>query len=262
MKALFFFAACLLVTSNVQAQEIENPEIVILSKATIDSVASEDTYKNQTYVFGSSCKGITLSMAGRAQTKNVRQNFETGLNFKNNTAYTINLPDGVEMYGIQFAGFSKGDNWCYLYAYGPGEEDWEFEDAIGLDVKDNETIISQARYPLDPCVSEQGAPVYNNAGYTFASISFDNDPYTGSFTFKFSGNNQEQALIRIFTSKSAWDTYSDQCKAIDYGSSSGIVKVETENTRTANNVKYNIAGQRIAVPKGLYIMNGKTYIAK
>lgn len=261
MKKLLLFVACSLFASSMQAQEIENPEIVILSKVTIDSLASLNT-GNQTYIFGSSCKGITMSMSGRDQTKNVRQNFETGLNFKNQTAYTINLPDGVEMYGIQFAGFSKGDNWCFLYAYGPDESDWEFEDPIGLNEKDNETIINKAKYPLDPCESNLGAPVYHNAGYTFASIGFDNDPYTGSFTFKFSGNNQEQALIRIFTSKSAWDTYSDQCKAIDYGGTSGISQIVGDGRTVKDNVKYNIAGQRVTNPKGIYIMNGKTYVGK
>lgn len=262
MRKLFLFVTCALFTSSIQAQEIENQDIVILSQTTIDAEASNAT-SNQTYFFNNS-KGITMSMGGRDNTpKDPRQNFATGLNFKNATAYTINLPEGVEMYGVQFAGFSRGDNWCYLYAYGPDESEWEWTDPIGDSEKNNETIINNARYPLDPCVSNVGAPVFHNAGYTFASIGFDNDPYTGTFTFKLCGNNQEDALIRVFTTKAAWDSYSEQCSKIDYGTGTGISEITNgKDSSTSKNVKYNIAGQRITTPNGLYIMNGKTYIKK
>lgn len=260
---LLLIGACFMLNNQVQAQELENSDIVVLSKVTLDSLASVAT-SNQTYYFSSNCKGITMSMAGRDPRLIVRQNFSTGLNFKNNTAYTINLPVGVSMYGIQFAGHSYGDNWTYLYAYGPSASEWEFTDPIGDGVKDNNTIITKAKYPMDPCVTtKDGVPVYHNAGYTFASISFGNDPYEGTFTFRFTGNNQEQALIRVFTTKSAWDTYSAQCAAIDYGGSTGIENVTGEAQEGLHdNVMYNIAGQRITTAKGLYIMNGKKYVGR
>ena len=267
MKKLFLFAACALFTSNINAQEIENPDIVILSQKTIDRDASNAT-SNQTYIFNSSCKGVTMSRGGRAnESKGPRQGFEDGLNFKNGTVYTVNLPEGVSMYGIQFAGFSRGDNWCYLQAYGPSESEWEWTDPIGTGVKDNNTIINSAKYPMDPCEVNRekfpDVPVYHNAGYTFASITFDNDPYTGTFSFRFDGNNQEDALIRVFTTKDAWDTYSAQCASIDYGTETGISNINEDNgNKAGKNVKYNIMGQCITTPNGLYIMNGKTYIKK
>lgn len=259
MKKVFVAVACLLFGLNAtQAQEIENPDIVVLSKVTLDSLKSVTETGNQTYYFDSKCKGITMTMAGREPKRVLRQGFVDGLNFKNNTYYTINLPVNVGMYGVQFAGFSLGDNWCYLDAYGVNESNLEWVEPISGE-KDNTTIIEKAKYPLDPCVSTLGAPVFHHAGYTFASISFTDEPYTGTFTFRFSGNNQEQALIRVFTTKAAWDTYSDQCAAIDYGDGAGISNVRVSSTER-NAAMYNLMGQRVTSPKGLYIQNGKKYV--
>ena len=261
MKKLFFAMACLLGFIGAQAQEIENADIVVLSKVTLDSLKSLTETGNQTYYFDSKCKGITMTMNGRDPKRVLRQGFVDGLNFKNNTYYTINLPEGVSMYGVQFAGFSLGDNWCYLQAYGIDEKHLEWTEPIGDGVKDNATIIEKAKYPMDPCVSKLGAPVYHNAGYTFASIDFTDLEYTGAFTFRFSGNNQEQALIRVFTTKAAWDNYSAQCAAINYGTEAGI----SNATATADNAAapiYNLMGQRIQKGKGICIRNGKKFVMK
>lgn len=263
MKKLVLLAACALFASNIQAQEIDNPDIVVLSKTTLDVDASNATAL-QTYVFDSKCKGITLSMKGRELKDVSRQGFATGLNFKLNEPYTINLPEGVSMYGVQFAGYSQGDNWDYLYAYGLDESNWEWIDNIGKKIKDNNTIINSAVYSMDPCESKLGAPVYNKAGYTFASIGFGSEPYKGTFTFNCSGNNQYTMLIRVFTSKEAWDNYSETCKNIQYGdgSGTGITEVTTNENVKKNDAKYNISGARISTPNGLYITNGKTYLKK
>ncbi len=255
--------ACALFASNIQAQEIDNPDIVVLSMSTIDKVESNKT-NLQTYVFNSSCKGITLSMAGRKIADKTRQDFSTGLNFKLNESYTINLPEGVSMYGVQFAGYSQGDNWDYLYAYGSEVGKWEWIDKIGTGIQDNNIIINSAVYSMDPCESKLGAPVYNKAGYTFASIDFSSDPYEGAFIFNCSGNNQYTMLIRVFTSKEAWDNYSETCKNIQYGdgSGTGITEVTTNENEKKNNAIYNISGARISTPNGLYITNGKTYLKK
>ena len=263
MKKLVLLMACAFFATTIHAQEIDNPDIVVLSMSTIDKDASNATGL-QTYVFNSSCKGITLSMAGRSIADKTRQNFLTGLNFKRNSNYTINLPEGVEMYGVQFAGYSQGDNWDYLYAYGPDATEWEWTDPIGKEIKDNKTIIGSAKYSMDPCVTTQDVPVYNKAGYTFASIGFGSVPYTGTFTFNCSGNNQYTMLIRVFTSKEAWDNCSETCKNIQYGdgSGTGITEVTTNENEKKNNAIYNISGARISTPNGLYITNGKTYLKK
>ena len=89
MKKLFFAMACLLGFIGVQAQEIENADIVVLSKVTLDSLKSLTETGNQTYYFDSKCKGITMTMNGRDPKRVLRQGFKDGLNFKNNTYYTI-----------------------------------------------------------------------------------------------------------------------------------------------------------------------------
>ena len=83
MKKLVLLAACALFASNIQAQEIDNPDIVVLSKTTVDADASTAT-GSQTYIFDSKCKGITISMKGRELKEAYRQDFLTGLNFKLN----------------------------------------------------------------------------------------------------------------------------------------------------------------------------------
>ena len=261
MKKLVLLMACALFASNIQAQEIDNPDIVVLSKTTLDVDASNATGR-QTYIFDSKCKGITLSMKGRDIKDCPRQDFSTGLNFKRNESYTINLPEGVEMYGVQFAGYSQGDNWDYLYAYGNDATEWEWTDPIGNDIKDNSKIVGEAKYSMDPCETTKGAPVFNKAGYTFASIGFGSVPYTGTFIFNCSGNNQYTMLIRVFTSKEAWDTYSETCKNIQYGDGTGITEISSDNNVKKNDAIYSISGARISNPKGLYISNGKAYIKK
>lgn len=264
MKKIFLAVACILGGQGiVQAQEIENADIVVLSKVTLDSLKSVNG-SNQTYYFDSSCKGITMTMGGRDPKLVIRQGFKDGLNFKNNTSYTINLPQGVSMYGVQFAGFSLGDNWCYLQSYGVDDKHLEWTDPMGDGVKDNNTIINNAKYPMDPCVSTKGAPVFHEAGYTFASIPFTDEigPYTGMFTFRFSGNNQEQALIRVFTTKDAWEKFSDQCAAISYGNTTGINEIRNAEKNVGKDTMYNMLGQHIQTARGLYIQNGKKFIAK
>lgn len=265
MKKIFTLIACAFMAINVSAQEIQNEDIVILSKVTIDSLASDAT-SNQTYIFDASCKGITMSMAGRAQSYQKRQNYSTGLNFKKGSNYTINLPEGIGMYGIQFAGYSQGDNWNYLGAYGPDASAWEWTETACADDKTSVFIKDHAKYPIDPCevnraderfVDETLFPALHLSGYTFASIDFTDEPYTGTFTFFFEGNNQQRAHIRIFTSKAAWQTYAEQCAAIQYTGeeSDGISNINVN--KSENNVMYNIAGQRVNNAKGLVIMNGK-----
>lgn len=231
---------------------VEN-DVVILSTETYDSVKTVDT---QTYYFQNT--SVTLSMHGRAFTKLTRQDCATALNFKNNTQYTINLGD-VKAYRIEFAGFSQGDNWSYLYAWGVGDKDgaYEWVDSIGKSVTDNIRIINHGTYPLDPCVvnpdkaNKEGSPVLHVAGYTFAALDFTNEAYEGTFNFFFSGNNQERALIRIYTTKDAADK-----------AAAGINDVKT-TVNAGNNALYNLSGQRVdSSYKGVVVKNNKKYIVK
>lgn len=198
MKKIFTFIASALVGLSAFAQE---SDVIVLSASNYDAAKTEELGGQDWYFNGTQ---VYLNMSGRAWREVERQGWNNGLNFKNNTKYTIQLGD-VKAYRIEFAGFSFGDNWDYLYAYGVGDaaDGYEWVDPIGQNVLDNVTIIEQAKYPLDPCESSMDAPVYNKAGYTWAVLDFTDDPYEGIFPFIFSGNNQEQCLIRIYTTKEA-----------------------------------------------------------
>ena len=65
----------------------------------------------------------------------------------------------------------------------------------------------------------------------------------------------------MFTTKAAWDNYSAQCAAINYGTEAGI----SNATATADNAAapiYNLMGQRIQKGKGICIRNGKKFVMK
>lgn len=215
--------------------------------------------------------GFILQPAGgRAQAMTEREGCAKVLNVKNNTKQTLVIPEGTGIYKINFYGWSQGDNWTYIYAYGIGENDgWEFVDPIGNGIKDNTTIIETAKYPLDPCVTTQDAPVYHNAGYCFASIDFGNDPYTGEFPFQFSGNNQERIWMVVYTSKEAAATApaaedvkigkeNSQKNFLTSGITAPAVVKQIENAAI-----YNLSGQRVdASYKGLVIKNGRKYLKR
>lgn len=194
MKKIFSLFTGALLAISALAQE---SDVIMLSASTYNEaktteLGGQDWYFNDTEVY--------LNMSGRKYKEVERQGWNNGLNFKNNTQYTIKLGN-VKAYRIEFAGFSLGDNWDYLYAYGVGDaaDGYEWVDPIGQYVLDNQTIIDQAQYPLDPCETTMDTPVFNKAGYTWASLDFSDEPYEGTFPFIFSGNNQEQCLIRIYT---------------------------------------------------------------
>ena len=207
---------------------------------------------------------------------------EMVLNFKNNYAQKLVIPEGTSVYKINFYGWSQGDNWTYLYAYGPRDTEWEWTDPIGSGVKDNDKIIGEATYPLDPCIiSEEyhshadyatkypnGDRAYHNAGYCFASIDFGNDPYIGQFCFIFDGNNQERAWIEVYTTREAADK-APKAEAVTIGkensqqnflNAEGISTVKAEKFSGAI---FNMAGQRVDRNfKGLVIKDGKKIIVK
>ncbi|MGI6224493.1 MAG: hypothetical protein ACOYJG_12980 [Prevotella sp.] len=67
---------------------------------------------------------FTLTMQSRDFTKHQDLgDFVDGINFKNNSVGTINIPTGVKVYRIEMAGFSQSTdgNWCYLAGWGEGD---------------------------------------------------------------------------------------------------------------------------------------------
>ena len=231
--------------------------VVILSNTTLNKDAST----NDSWSFNGT-EVYLVPTGGRDVTKCgvLRENTEfgvtwgDGLNFRNNTTSTLILPQGLKVYRIEFNGYSQGDNWCYLYAYGPADGDWEWTDPIGTGVKDNTTIYEQAKYPLDPCwkTDINGGYSFSAPGYLFAAIDFANEPYEGAFAFQFSGNNQEQASIKLYTTRAAADA-----------AATGIESAVVEKSEPSDARMYNIAGQMVTESyKGIVIKNGKKYLNK
>ena len=155
--------------------------------------------------------------SNRTQAQTVREYCGKVLNAQNNKVQKLVIPAGTKVYKINFYGWSQGDNWTYLYAYGPSSERWEWTDPIGGGISDNDVIIGQAKYPLDPCVISDsykagdqyatkypnGDRIYHNAGYCFASLDFSDEAYEGEFSFVFNGNNQERFWMVVYTTKEA-----------------------------------------------------------
>ncbi len=242
MKKLFTLAA-LAALCILGAKAADEVYYVDLDRASIDTVNSTQA------VWKFTNTDITLEPAGGRdfQKRGERQGWDNGLNFKNNTNQVIKL-GANKMYAIEFFGYSMGDNWDYIYAYGYGEAEggYEWVDPIGTGEKDNQKIIDNAKYPLDPCVTTMDAPVFNQAGYKFATINFENEPYEGEFQFIFSGNNQEQCSIRI------WITPYDPSHA------DGI---QSYRFARKDGIMYNILGQKVDKDyRGLVIMDGRKYI--
>ncbi len=198
MKKLFTLLASAMFALGLSAQGY-----VDLTTETYDESKSDD----QTYYFQGT--DITLSMGGRAFKIVERQGWSLGINFKNKTKYTINLPAGVKVWRVEMSGYSQGDNWEYLYGWGAGDQDgFEFADPIGKDEQDNMVIYTQAKYPIDPCeVNPENekvpTPHEHVAGYTFATLDFLDEAYEGSFDFFFAGNNQLDVALRLYTDRDA-----------------------------------------------------------
>ena len=173
--------------------EIELSWDTMLKNETGDNTADQNNIK---FLDADSVEtGFILKPAGgRTQAQTVREECGKVLNFKNNTNQELVIPEGTKVYKINFYGWSQGDNWSYLYAFGPTVTEWEWTDPIGSGIQDNTVIIDQAKYPMDPCVAvaenvkeSASAPgtfettCYHNAGYCFASLDFTDEPYEGSF---------------------------------------------------------------------------------
>ena len=207
MKKFFTLIATALLAFNLNASA-QTEGVVELSWDTMDKNEAGDNASDQAAITFNNKDGFVLKPeGGRTQAKTERESCAKVLNFKNNTNQTLVIPEGTKVYKINFYGWSQGDNWTYLYAYGPETGAWEWTDPIGTGIKDNAVIIEQAKYPLDPCVVGEAyaatSPAYHNAGYCFASLDFSDEPYEGQFCFVFSGNNQERVWMEIYTTKEA-----------------------------------------------------------
>ena len=195
-----------------------------------------------------------------------------GLNIANNATEIIALPDGIKLYKIEIFGWSQGDNFEYIYAYGSGDNSgFEWVEPKGNGVKDNAEILT-CKFPMDPC-NYKGSRVAGSTksvGYCIASLDFTDEPYEGEFPIAIAGNNQSDFNFRLFLSKEAAEaskraTGDDPTGNFD---EPGWVSIDTaikalaaENTNDA--AIYNIAGQKVdASYKGLVIKNGKKYIVK
>ena len=227
--------------------------------------------------------------SARTQAQTIREYCGKVLNAQNNKVQKLIIPADKKVYKINFYGWSQGDNWTYLYAYGPSSSEWEWTDPIGSGIQDNNTIIEQAKYPLDPCVvNEENAkdgfsPAYHNAGYCFASLDFNTDidedgiadPLEGEFCFVFNGNNQERYWMVVYTSAEA-AAVAERPETVKQGKENSVQKyIEAGKAAEATGISnvaaiatktaaiYNMAGQKVGADyKGLVIKNGRKYMVK
>ncbi len=219
--------------------------------------------------------------SGRTQAQTIREYCGKVLNAKNNSVQKLVIPAGTKVYKINFYGWSQGDNWTYLYAYGPSSSEWEWTDPIGSGIQDNKTIIEQAKYPLDPCVvNEENAkdgysPVYHNAGYCFASLEFSDEPYETQFNFVFNGNNQERFWMVVYTSEKA-AAQAPKAESATQGKENSVKMFieagEAAEAAEINNIRagkllqgkrFNLSGQEVdGSYKGIVIENGRKFMVK
>lgn len=275
MKKFFNLIATALLAFNLNAAA-QTEGVIELSWDTMDkNEAGDNTFDQTAITFNNNDGFILKPEGGRTQTKTVREYCGKVLNFKNNTNQTLVIPEGTKVYKINFYGWSQGDNWTYLYAYGPVAGEWEWKDPIGTGIKDNAVIVEQAKYPLDPCVVGEAytetSPAYHNAGYCFASLDFSDEPYEGQFCFVFNGNNQERAWMEVYTTPEAAAAApkaedvkigKDKSQTTFIDAATGIENVTVQKP-VENGAIYNLSGMRVGKDyKGIVITNGKIYLNK
>ena len=229
-----------------------------LNRSTLDLV----NFNSAEWAF-TNCDIKWVPEGGRDTSKfTTRQNYLVGLNCGKGKVQTLKFPEGMLVYALEMFGYSQGDNWDYMITCG----DWT--DPIGAGVKDNYTIITQAKYPLDPCVIDNTnenyptwypadkfgtgdgliAPSSHEAGYQFATVDFGNDPYEGEISFNFDGNNQLTVGLRV------WVQPYDASK---------VSALQTVKAPVCDGIRYNVLGQKVGEDyQGLVIMNGKKYLVK
>ena len=215
MKKIFTLIASLLLVGGgslfAQTDVIELSWDTMVKNETGDNAADQANTEFWADEATGTKTGFILTRedgSARTQAKTEREYCGKVLNAQNNKVQKLVIPAGTKVYKINFYGWSQGDNWTYLYAYGPSSAEYEWTDPIGSGVQDNNTIIDNAKYPLDPCVinesgAKAGSTAYHNAGYCFASIDFSSEPYEGEFCFVFNGNNQERYWMVVYTSEEA-----------------------------------------------------------
>ena len=252
MKKIFTLIATALFALGANAQ---STDVVELSAATYDASTSD----NNTWHFTGTDITIVPDGGRAAGPKTFPENATgddivySSLNVKKDSKQSIKLPEGVKLYRIQITGFSQGDNFDYIYAWGQeiGGE-WDFTDPIGKGIQDNATINSTAKYPIDPCgyKGSRVAESTREVGYIILDEDFGNEPFEGEFSYFVSGNNQADLNYKLFLSRAAADA-----------ATTGIstVKAATET----NSAIFNVAGQQVSKNyKGLVIKNGKKIIQK
>ncbi|MGN0221598.1 MAG: hypothetical protein ACI4BA_05685 [Prevotella sp.] len=278
MKKLVTLVTAALFAGCAFAQSVELSWATMIKDDTGNNAADQNNIRFYSDPENSSGDtGFILQpTGGRTQAGPMEREYCSGLalNFKNNNNQTLVIPEGTKVYKINFYGWSQGSNWSYLYAYGPSPSEWEWTDPIGSGIMDNTTIIDKATYPLDPCtvteadVKGDEKTTYHNAGYCFASIDFGTEPYEGTFSFVFNGNNQERAWMVVYTSLEA-------AAAAEKAESPRLGKDKSQNKYISTGINairqnmasqqgcFNLQGQKVNENyKGVVIKGGKKLFQK
>ena len=268
MKKIFTFIAAALFAVGANAQT----DVVKLNAETYDAAKSD----NGTWYFTGTDITITPDGGRAAGPKYFPEKIDgesttaetatyAALNVKKDSKQSIILPTGVKLYRIQITGFSQGDNFDYLYAWGQGDaaDGYEWADPIGKGITDNSIINSQAQYPIDPC-GWKGSRVPESTrevGYIIADIDFGNDPYEGSFSYFVSGNNQADLNYTLYLSREAADAASGevQQEVWTVAGGSNLLGANWDPADASNQMKSTDGINYTLVKEGVAMEKGVTY---
>ena len=151
--------------------------------------------------------------------------------------HKINVPADVTVTAIEVEGYvNNGEGYSYLWKINDKEYDVFGED--GTDI----VVNKAAKYGFTHFRDEKDES--GNQKVDIHKIAIENPTAGGSLNIGFTGTNAVRVLFRLYS-----------------GGTTGIEEVRTVRINPANNVMYNLAGQKVGSDyKGIVIMNGKKFM--
>lgn len=153
--------------------------------------------------------------------------------------HKINVPADVTVTAIEVEGYvNNGEGYSYLWKINDTEYDVFGED--GTDI----VVNKAAKYGFTHFRDEKDGS--GNQMVDTHKIAIENPTAGGSLNIGFTGTNAVRVLFRLYS-----------------GGTTGIETVKTVRINPANNVMYNLAGQKVdSNYKGIVIKNGVKYLNK
>lgn len=153
--------------------------------------------------------------------------------------HKINVPADVTVTAVEIEGYTNNDTptaYAYVYKINDVTYDEMFE-------QHEDPIIANrtAKYGFPNSSEKNEDGTQKVASH---KIAIENPTAGGSLNIGFTGTNAVRVLFRLYS-----------------GGTTGIEEVRTVRINPANNVMYNLAGQKVGSDyKGIVIMNGKKFM--